>query len=59
MNQFSENEIAFFKQLLLDFDVRIDGRNKMDIRKYNIEKNTINNCFSSVKRKTKKIIKII
>ena len=49
MNQFSENEIAFFKQLLLDFDVRIDGRNKMDIRKYNIEKNTINNCFSSVK----------
>ena len=38
MNQFSENEIAFFKQLLLDFDVRIDGRNKMDIRKYSIEK---------------------
>ena len=46
---FSENEIAFFKQLLLDFDVRIDGRNKMDIRKYSIEKNTVNNCFSSVK----------
>ena len=46
---FSENEIAFFKQLLLDFDIRIDGRNKMDIRKYAIEKNTINNCFSSVK----------
>ena len=47
--QFSENEIAFFKQLLLDFDVRIDGRNKMDIRKYSIEKNNINNCFSSIK----------
>ena len=47
--QFSENEIAFFKQLLLDFDVRIDGRNKMDIRKYTIEKNNINNCFSSIK----------
>ena len=46
---FSENEIAFFKQLLLDFDIRIDGRNKMDIRKYSIEKNTVNNCFSSVK----------
>ena len=46
---FSVNEIAFFKQLLLDFDVRIDGRNKMDIRKYSIEKNTVNNCFSSVK----------
>jgi len=49
MIQFSENEIAFFKQLLLDFDVRIDGRDKMDIRKYTIEKNTINNCFSSIK----------
>ena len=49
MMQFSENEIAFFKQLLLDFDVRIDGRNKMDIRKYTIEKNNINNCFSSIK----------
>ena len=49
MNQFSENEIAFFKQLLLDFDVRIDGRDKMDIRKYSIEKDIINNCFSSIK----------
>ena len=49
MIQFSENEIAFFKQLLLDFDIRIDGREKMDIRKYTIEKNTINNCFSSIK----------
>ena len=49
MSQFSENEIAFFKRLLFDFDMRIDGRNKMDIRKYEVEKNTINNCFSSVK----------
>ena len=49
MMQFSENEIAFFKQLLLDFDVRIDGRDKMDIRKYIIEKDIINNCFSSIK----------
>ena len=49
MNQFSENEIAFFMQLLLDFDVRIDGRDKMDIRKYYIEKDIINNCFSSIK----------
>ena len=37
MSQYSENEIAFFKQLLLDFDVRIDGRNKMQIRKYDIK----------------------
>ena len=49
MSQFSENEIAFFKRLLFDFDMRIDGRNKMDIRKYEVEKNTINNCFSSIK----------
>ena len=47
--KFSENEIAFFKQLLLDFDIRIDGRDKMDIRKYSIEKDVINNCFSSIK----------
>ena len=49
MNQYSDNEIAFFKQLLLDFDIRVDGRNKMEIRKYNIEYNVINNCFSSLK----------
>lgn len=49
MTQYSENEITFFKQLLLDFDVRIDGRNKMEIRKYDIENNVINNCFSSIK----------
>ena len=49
MNQYSNNEIVFFKQLLLDFDIRVDGRNKMEIRKYNIEYNVINNCFSSLK----------
>ena len=49
MSHYSENEIAFFKQLLLDFDIRVDGRNKMEIRKYNIEHNVINNCFSSIK----------
>ena len=49
MNQYSDNEIAFFKQLLLDFDVRVDGRNKREIRKYGIEHNVINNCFSSLK----------
>jgi exosome complex RNA-binding protein Rrp42 (RNase PH superfamily) len=49
MSQYSENEIAFFKQLLLDFDARIDGRNKMQIRKYDIKHNVINNCFSSLK----------
>ena len=49
MNQYSDNEISFFKQLLLDFDVRVGGRNKMEIRKYDIEHNVINNCFSSLK----------
>jgi len=49
MSHYSENEIVFFKQLLLDFDIRVDGRNKMEIRKYNIEHNVINNCFSSIK----------
>ena len=49
MSLYSDNEIAFFKQLLLDFDIRVDGRNKMEIRKYDIEHNVINNCFSSLK----------
>ena len=49
MSLYSDNEIAFFKQLLLDFDIRIDGRDKTQIRKYDIEQNVINNCFSSLK----------
>jgi exosome complex RNA-binding protein Rrp42 (RNase PH superfamily) len=49
MSFYSDNEIAFFKQLLLDFDVRVDGRDKMELRKYKIEHNIINNCFSSLK----------
>ena len=49
MSLYSDNEIAFFKQLLLDFDIRIDGRDKTQIRKYDIEHNVINNCFSSLK----------
>ena len=49
MSLYSDNEITFFKQLLLDFDVRVDSRNKIEIRKYNIEHNVINNCFSNLK----------
>ena len=49
MNQYSENELAFFKQLLLEYDVRVDGRKKMEKRKYKIEYDIINNCFSSLK----------
>ena len=49
MSLYSDNEISFFKQLLLDFDIRIDGRDKTQIRKYDIEHNVINNCFSSLK----------
>lgn len=49
MNLYSENEITFFKQLLIEYDERIDGRDKMEIRNYRIESNVINNCFSSIK----------
>ena len=49
MNQYSDNEIYFFKQLLLDFEIRVDGRNAMETRKYDMEQNVINNCFSSLK----------
>ena len=49
MSLYSETEITFFKQLLLDFDVRVDGRSKMEIRKYRIESDVINNCFSSIR----------
>ena len=49
MSQYSDNEITFFKQLLLDYEVRLDGRNTMEIKKYDIEQNVINNCFSSLR----------
>ena len=49
MNKYSSNEILFFKQLLIDNDIRIDGRDKMEIRKYNIIYNIIQSCLSSLK----------
>ena len=49
MNKYSSNEILFFKQLLIDNDIRIDGRDKMETRKYNIIYNIIQSCLSSLK----------
>ena len=39
MSKYSSNEITFFQQLLIDNDIRIDGREKMEIRKHNIQYN--------------------
>ena len=49
MSKYSSNEITFFQQLLIDNDIRIDGREKMEIRKHNIQYNIIKSCLSSLK----------
>lgn len=48
---YSDNEIAFFNQVLLEYDMRIDGRDKMDIRDYDIIYDVINSTQSSVNLK--------
>ena len=49
MAHYSENEIAFFNQLVHEYDIRIDGREKMEFRNYLITNDIITTCFSSLK----------
>lgn len=49
MNHYSTNEINFFKLLLLEHDMRIDGREKMSMRKYTIQPDIVTTCFASLK----------
>lgn len=49
MNHYSTNEINFFKLLLLEHNIRIDGREKMSMRKYDIQLDIVTTCFASLK----------
>lgn len=51
MNNYSENEKEFFKKLLFDFDLRVDGRDKLSLRSYEVLNNIIPSCLSSIKLK--------
>jgi len=46
---YSENEILFLKQIILDYNLRLDGREKMEIRPFHIKENTLKTCFNSLK----------
>ena len=48
---YSENEKEFFKKIITDFDVRIDGRDKLSMRNFVITNDIIPSCFSSLKLK--------
>jgi exosome complex RNA-binding protein Rrp42 (RNase PH superfamily) len=49
MKNYSENEREFFKSLLLDYEIRIDGRNKLAVRNFEVFQNVLPSCFSSSK----------
>jgi exosome complex RNA-binding protein Rrp42 (RNase PH superfamily) len=49
MNIYSENEREFFKRILLDFELRVDGRDKLAVRQYDIEYDMLPSSFSSLK----------
>jgi len=49
MLNYSQNELDFFRTLIFDHEIRIDGRNNLSIRNYEIVENNIPSCFSSLK----------
>jgi len=49
MFNYSENELDFFRTLLFDFDIRVDGRTKLAIREFIIKPDVISTCLSSLK----------
>lgn len=49
MAHYSENEITFFNQLVHEYDIRIDGRDKMEFRNYLLTNDIIKTCLSSLK----------
>jgi exosome complex RNA-binding protein Rrp42 (RNase PH superfamily) len=46
---YSENEREFFKKILLDFELRIDGREKLTVRQYDAQPDILPSCFSSLR----------
>jgi len=51
LTNYSENEKEFFKKIIIDFDTRIDGREKLTMRNYEITEDVIPSCFSSLRLK--------
>jgi exosome complex RNA-binding protein Rrp42 (RNase PH superfamily) len=46
---YSDNELSFFNQLLREHNIRIDGRNRMELRSHSLTSNVIKSCFASTK----------
>jgi len=46
---YSQNEIEFFRTLLFDYDIRVDGRNKLTLRDHNLYLEVLPSCLSSLK----------
>lgn len=49
MDTFSQNEKEFFRKALLDFDMRMDGRDKMMLRDFEVKTEVVPSAFGSVK----------
>ena len=49
MKNYSENEREFFRKLLLDYEIRTDGRSKLAIRNFEIFPNVLPSCLSSLR----------
>lgn len=49
MLNYSQNELDFFRTLLFDYDIRVDGRNKLTMREFYTQSDVIPSCLSSLK----------
>jgi exosome complex RNA-binding protein Rrp42 (RNase PH superfamily) len=60
MSRFSENEREIFQSFLADFDLRNDGRSKLQPRHFKVEYNNLPSTYSSLRliysNKSKEII---
>jgi exosome complex RNA-binding protein Rrp42 (RNase PH superfamily) len=49
MLNYSQNELDFFRTLLFDYDIRVDGRSKLSLRDFDTQMDVIPSCLSSLK----------
>ena len=49
MLNYSQNEMDFFRTCLFDYDLRLDGRSKIQLRDFSILNDVIKSCMSSYK----------
>jgi exosome complex RNA-binding protein Rrp42 (RNase PH superfamily) len=49
MKNYSENQKDFFKKLLLDLELRTDGRQRLINREYSIDNDVVPSCLSSIR----------